>query len=84
MIDYFQFWWPKKGRKEFDSSPRVTARCARSISGRGFQNVLSFCLEVSYYIIGGVFTFISAPEVTAAQVFVTSGAGMKDEGRGDL
>jgi hypothetical protein len=39
-----------------------------------------FCLEVSY--VGGVFAFISALEVTTAQVFyfravVTSGAEMK-------
>jgi hypothetical protein len=58
-MEYFQFWWPKKRRKEFDSSP--TARDARSISGQGFQIVLSGSF------VGGVFTFISALEVTTAQ-----------------
>jgi hypothetical protein len=47
-----------------------------AISGRGFQNVLSRSF------VGGVFTSISALEVTTAQVFyfravVTSGAEMK-------
>jgi len=67
-------WRTKKRRKEFDSP--LTARDVRSISGRGFQIVLPRSF------VGGAFTFISALEGTAAQVFyfravVTTSTEMK-------
>jgi hypothetical protein len=57
-MEYFQFWWSKKRRKELDSS--LTARDARAPGQFRGGDSKMFFLEVCF-----VFTFISALEVAS-------------------